>query len=166
MRGVERRSLACTSRRARPGTLRTFGCGRAISEWRVCFALGLRRYRTERERSSFIGHSHSDLDLSNHEQISIYNGRGILIESADGPVWMYGTASEHNVSAARRGAPCPALPCPRGGAPFSLSRPLLRRSFWVMLKSNHHVLAFPVLDARTHASIFAKWNRYFINTTS
>eukprot|EP01117_Protostelium_nocturnum_P001900 TRINITY_DN1245_c0_g2_i2.p1 TRINITY_DN1245_c0_g2~~TRINITY_DN1245_c0_g2_i2.p1 ORF type:complete len:739 (-),score=196.15 TRINITY_DN1245_c0_g2_i2:213-2429(-) len=37
-----------------------------------------------------------DLD-GNHAQISIYTGRGILIESRQGPVWMYGTASEHNV---------------------------------------------------------------------
>ena len=35
-----------------------------------------------------------DVDYS---QISIYNARGILIESQQGPVWMYGTASEHNV---------------------------------------------------------------------
>lgn len=37
-----------------------------------------------------------DLD-NNHNQISIFNGRGILIESKEGPIWMYGTASEHNV---------------------------------------------------------------------
>ena len=30
-------------------------------------------------------------------QVSIYNGKGILTESRDGPVWMYGTASEHSV---------------------------------------------------------------------
>ncbi|RDW90033.1 exo-beta-1,3-glucanase Exg0 [Aspergillus mulundensis] len=36
-----------------------------------------------------------ELDLSDHNQINIYNGRGILIES-QGPVWMYGTAAEHN----------------------------------------------------------------------
>lgn len=37
-----------------------------------------------------------DLEISaNSEQIDIYNGRGVLIESA-GPVWMYGTASEHS----------------------------------------------------------------------
>ena len=40
----------------------------------------------------------SDHDLDNdHSQVSIYNGRGVLIESTNGPVWMYGTASEHNV---------------------------------------------------------------------
>ncbi|KAG2185732.1 hypothetical protein INT43_002167 [Umbelopsis isabellina] len=37
-----------------------------------------------------------DLD-GNGNQLSIYSGRGILIESSNGPVWMYGTAAEHNV---------------------------------------------------------------------
>ncbi|PLB38562.1 exo-beta-1,3-glucanase Exg0 [Aspergillus candidus] len=36
-----------------------------------------------------------ELDLPDHNQINIYNGRGVLIES-QGPVWLYGTASEHN----------------------------------------------------------------------
>ncbi|KAL5334910.1 pectate lyase superfamily protein-domain-containing protein [Aspergillus crustosus] len=36
-----------------------------------------------------------ELDRSDHNQINIYNGRGILVESK-GPVWMYGTAAEHN----------------------------------------------------------------------
>ena len=40
--------------------------------------------------------SDHELDLSDHDQIDIYNGRGVLIES-QGPVWMYGTASEHSV---------------------------------------------------------------------
>ncbi|KAA8892622.1 pectate lyase superfamily protein-domain-containing protein [Sphaerosporella brunnea] len=30
------------------------------------------------------------------DQITVYNGRGILTESAHGPVWMYATAAEHN----------------------------------------------------------------------
>lgn len=38
-----------------------------------------------------------ELDLGDHNQISIYNGRGILIESAEGPNWLYGTAAEHSV---------------------------------------------------------------------
>ncbi|EON62205.1 hypothetical protein W97_01425 [Coniosporium apollinis CBS 100218] len=37
-----------------------------------------------------------ELDQAPYNQIDIYNGRGVLIES-QGPVWMYGTASEHNV---------------------------------------------------------------------
>lgn len=38
-----------------------------------------------------------DLDLPGEQQINIYNGRGILIENTSGPVWLWGTASEHNV---------------------------------------------------------------------
>jgi hypothetical protein len=42
----------------------------------------------------------ADHDLDNHVaqgQISIYTGRGVVVESIDGPVWLYGTQSEHNV---------------------------------------------------------------------
>jgi glucan 1,3-beta-glucosidase len=40
----------------------------------------------------------ADHDFDNgHGQVSIFNGRGIIIESSNGPVWLYGTASEHNV---------------------------------------------------------------------
>jgi len=39
--------------------------------------------------------SDHELDLADHNQIDIYNGRGVLIES-QGPVWMYGTAFEHS----------------------------------------------------------------------
>lgn len=39
----------------------------------------------------------ADHDLDNsHDQISLFNGRGVLVESQNGPVWMYGTASEHH----------------------------------------------------------------------
>jgi glucan 1,3-beta-glucosidase len=38
-----------------------------------------------------------ELDLGDHNQINLYNGRGVLIESSQGPVWLYGTSSEHNV---------------------------------------------------------------------
>jgi glucan 1,3-beta-glucosidase len=38
-----------------------------------------------------------ELDLGDHNQINIYNGRGVFIESEQGPVWLYGTSSEHNV---------------------------------------------------------------------
>ncbi len=37
-----------------------------------------------------------ELDRADHGQINIYNGRGVLIESAEGPVWMYGTSAEHS----------------------------------------------------------------------
>jgi hypothetical protein len=42
----------------------------------------------------------ADHDLDNQlaqGQVSIYTERGVLIESAEGPVWMYGIQSEHNV---------------------------------------------------------------------
>jgi len=42
----------------------------------------------------------ADHDLDNHiaqGQISIYTGRGVIIESTEGPVWLYGTQSEHNI---------------------------------------------------------------------
>lgn len=37
-----------------------------------------------------------ELDLSGQDQLNIYSGRGILIES-QGPVWLWGTAAEHSV---------------------------------------------------------------------
>jgi hypothetical protein len=36
-----------------------------------------------------------ELDLGDHNQINIYNGRGILIESTKG-AWLWGTSSEHS----------------------------------------------------------------------
>ncbi|CAG7721413.1 unnamed protein product, partial [Allacma fusca] len=42
----------------------------------------------------------ADHDLDNglaQSQISIYTGRGVLVESQTGPVWLYGTQSEHNI---------------------------------------------------------------------
>jgi hypothetical protein len=38
-----------------------------------------------------------ELDLSDHNQVNIFNGRGVLIESEAGPVWLYGTSAEHSV---------------------------------------------------------------------
>lgn len=37
-----------------------------------------------------------ELDLADHSQVDIFNGRGVFVESAEGPVWMYGTSSEHS----------------------------------------------------------------------
>ncbi|KAF2143341.1 glycoside hydrolase family 55 protein [Aplosporella prunicola CBS 121167] len=37
-----------------------------------------------------------ELDLSDHNQIDLYNGRGVLIESQY-PTWLWGTSSEHSV---------------------------------------------------------------------
>ncbi|KAF3920271.1 hypothetical protein AA313_de0208584 [Arthrobotrys entomopaga] len=41
--------------------------------------------------------SDHELDRNDHSQISIFSGRGMLIESQKGPVWAYGSAVEHNV---------------------------------------------------------------------
>lgn len=38
-----------------------------------------------------------ELDLPDFSQINLYNGRGVLIESEVGPVWMYGSSAEHSV---------------------------------------------------------------------
>lgn len=38
-----------------------------------------------------------ELDLADHNQVNIFNGRGVLMESENGPVWMYGTSVEHSV---------------------------------------------------------------------
>ncbi|KAL1310715.1 hypothetical protein AAFC00_000972 [Neodothiora populina] len=40
--------------------------------------------------------SDHELDLPDHAQINLYNGRGLLIES-QGPVWLYGSSYEHSV---------------------------------------------------------------------
>lgn len=37
-----------------------------------------------------------DMDIPAQTRINVYSGRRLLIES-QGPTWMYGTASEHNV---------------------------------------------------------------------
>jgi hypothetical protein len=37
-----------------------------------------------------------ELDLGDHSQVNIYNGRGLLLESTKG-AWLWGTASEHSV---------------------------------------------------------------------
>ncbi|KAI4730984.1 glycoside hydrolase family 55 protein [Aureobasidium sp. EXF-10728] len=40
--------------------------------------------------------SDHEMDLLDHNQINIYNGRGVLVES-QGPVWMVGTSFEHSM---------------------------------------------------------------------
>jgi hypothetical protein len=37
-----------------------------------------------------------ELDRADHDQLNIFNGRGVLVESSQGPVWMYGTSAEHS----------------------------------------------------------------------
>jgi glucan 1,3-beta-glucosidase len=38
-----------------------------------------------------------EMDLDDHNQIDIYNGRGLLVESNPGPVWIYGSSFEHSM---------------------------------------------------------------------
>jgi glucan 1,3-beta-glucosidase len=45
--------------------------------------------------NSWLWVADHDLDSSNHSQIDIFNGRGMLVESA-GPTWLYGTSVEHS----------------------------------------------------------------------
>lgn len=37
-----------------------------------------------------------ELDRADHGQINVYSGRGVLVESQGGGVWMYGTSAEHS----------------------------------------------------------------------
>jgi len=37
-----------------------------------------------------------DIDDSENTQVTIYNGRGLLVESTAGEIWIYGTAVEHH----------------------------------------------------------------------
>lgn len=46
--------------------------------------------------NSWIWTADHDLDSDNEDQINVFAGRGVLVES-QGPTWLYGTASEHNV---------------------------------------------------------------------
>ncbi|KAJ6459997.1 beta-1,3-glucanase [Mycena sanguinolenta] len=45
----------------------------------------------------WVWNADHDLDDSNQSQINSYSGRGVLVESKNGPVWLVGTASEHHV---------------------------------------------------------------------
>ncbi|KAJ9477329.1 Glycoside hydrolase [Pseudozyma hubeiensis] len=47
--------------------------------------------------NTWIWTADHDLDYGDRAQINLLSGRGVLIESAQGPVWMYGGASEHSV---------------------------------------------------------------------
>ncbi|CAK5264148.1 unnamed protein product [Mycena citricolor] len=45
----------------------------------------------------WVWNADHDLDDPNQTRINAFSGRGILVESAAGPVWLWGTASEHHV---------------------------------------------------------------------
>lgn len=48
-------------------------------------------------QTSTLEDSHSALDKDAPVQINVLSARGVLIEADQGPVWMYGTASEHEL---------------------------------------------------------------------
>ncbi|KAJ7061666.1 glycoside hydrolase family 55 protein [Mycena amicta] len=45
----------------------------------------------------WVWNADHDLDDPNQTRLNVFSGRGILVESAFGPVWLVGTASEHHV---------------------------------------------------------------------
>ncbi|KAJ7059263.1 pectate lyase superfamily protein-domain-containing protein [Mycena amicta] len=45
----------------------------------------------------WVWNADHDLDDPNQTRLNVFSGRGILVESAKGPVWLVGTASEHHV---------------------------------------------------------------------
>ncbi|KAF3087237.1 hypothetical protein TWF569_011355 [Orbilia oligospora] len=47
--------------------------------------------------NNWIWTSDHELDRNDFSQITIFSGRGLWIETQEGPVWGYATASEHNV---------------------------------------------------------------------
>ena len=64
-----------------------------------CIAAFLLLHITEKAsayiENSWMWTADHELDLSDHSQINVYTGRGVLVES-QGPVWLWGTASEHH----------------------------------------------------------------------
>ncbi|KAJ7079293.1 exo-beta-1,3-glucanase [Mycena belliarum] len=45
----------------------------------------------------WVWNADHDLDDPAESQINVFSGRGVLVESTNGPVWLVGTASEHHV---------------------------------------------------------------------
>lgn len=65
-----------------------------------CMAASLLFHMTSQSsgylENSWMWVADHDMDVVTQDQIDIYSGRGLLIES-QGPTWLYGTAVEHNV---------------------------------------------------------------------
>ncbi|KAG8886520.1 hypothetical protein FRB97_003031 [Tulasnella sp. 331] len=57
--------------------------------------LHITRKATAYLEGTWVWTADHDLDDPNQTQIDVYTGRGIVSESATGPVWLIGTASEH-----------------------------------------------------------------------
>ncbi|TMW66274.1 hypothetical protein Poli38472_004039 [Pythium oligandrum] len=47
--------------------------------------------------NNWLWTSDHELDVKPYTQVTLFSGRGFWSESVEGPIWMYGTASEHNV---------------------------------------------------------------------
>ncbi|TMW66273.1 hypothetical protein Poli38472_004038 [Pythium oligandrum] len=47
--------------------------------------------------NNWLWTSDHELDIKPYTQVTLFAGRGFWSESVEGPIWMYGTASEHNV---------------------------------------------------------------------
>ncbi|KAH8556533.1 exo-beta-1,3-glucanase [Umbelopsis sp. PMI_123] len=79
--------------------LQTAQCPAGQSENAACNAafMGLQLAKSSSAYLENVWVWTADHDLDGTDQLSIYTGRGLSVESANGPVWMYGTASEHNV---------------------------------------------------------------------
>ena len=65
-----------------------------------CWAAFLAWHITASAKNALFSHNwvwiaDHELDKTGKDQIDIYNGRGILVES-QGPIWMYGSSSEHS----------------------------------------------------------------------
>ena len=66
----------------------------------ACWAAFLVFHVTSTAKNAMFSHNwiwiaDHELDLAGKDQIDIYNGRGVLIES-QGPIWLYGSGSEHS----------------------------------------------------------------------
>lgn len=79
-----------------------------------------------------------ELDMSMHSQVSIYNGRGMLVES-QGPVWLYGTSVEHSQVSESRCNWCSFCANVRVASSITTKSPMHRISLWVLSRLRHPI---------------------------
>jgi glucan 1,3-beta-glucosidase len=77
-----------------------------------------------------------DLDMPLHSQTSIYNGRGMLVES-QGPVWLYGTSVEHSQVSESIYCWCSFCTNVRVASSITTKSPMHRISSWVLSRLRH-----------------------------
>ncbi|KAJ5130998.1 Peptidoglycan-binding Lysin subgroup, partial [Penicillium bovifimosum] len=104
-----------------------------------------------------------DLDTTAQEQINIYSGRGILVES-QGPTWLYGTSSEHNVLYQYQVSNAKDLYMGmiQTESPYFQPTPHAPQPFKTGLFSNDPVFA----DCDSSANCFASWALRIIDSSS